>query len=155
MKAKKVALFGIVGFCMALAFKLAFAELRQQPTLSSELVGAWVGYEDGCVYFYRLVLETNNKGSCVVLFNDDPPDSYRVDEWRAIEGKLSLRLSPVTEDAEIIAITPSYLSALKMELVVRGVTNKWERKVSLYNERELLNRVNRTTKRPSKSRAKQ
>ena len=82
-----------------------------------------------------------------MLFNDETADSYRVDDWRMANGKLSLKLSPKSKNAEDIAMVVTYVDALKIGLVVKGVTNTWERKVSLYNEREFLNRANKTAKR--------
>jgi hypothetical protein len=131
---------------LLLPSKLLFAD-RTVPPTAKALFGAWVGYEDGSLYFYRLVLGTNGTGSCVVLFNDETADSYRVDDWRMANGKLSLKLSPKSKNAEDIAMVVTYVDALKIGLVVKGVTNTWERKVSLYNEREFLNRANKTAKR--------
>jgi hypothetical protein len=131
-----------------LSGELLFAD-RTVPPTAEALVGAWVGYEDGGLYFYRLVLATNGTGSCAVLFNNKTTDSYRVGDWRMAGGNLSLKLSPKSKDAEDITMTVTYVDALKIELVVKGVTNTWARKASLFNEREFLSRASKTANRDS------
>ena len=117
---------------------------RAIPPTSELLVGSWIGYEDGSLYFYRLVLAIKGTGSLSVLFNDETPEMYRVDDWRIADGKLSLKLSPKSKNAEEISITVTHVDALRMDLIVNGVTNKWQRKATVFNEREFLKRSNKT-----------
>ena len=138
-----LALWLVLGLCLT-AVCAVLAELQKQPPSSNEIVGSWVGYEDGGVYFYRIALETNSAGSCVVLFNGESRDNYSIDFWRMADGKLILKLTAKSAAAEQIALTVLYIDKLRMELNVSGVTNNWKRKAVLYNEREFLRRANQT-----------
>jgi hypothetical protein len=141
MKKKKfIFLILVYSLVFSIPSGLVFAD-RAIPPSAEALAGAWIGYEDGGLYFYRLVLEAGGVGSCAVLYNDQTAEIYSVDNWRMIDGKLSLKLSPKSKGAEEISLTVKYVDALKIELVIDGVPQKWERKASLFNEREFLDRV--------------
>lgn len=107
------------------------------------IAGAWVGYEDGCLYFYRLILQTNHTGSVVALYNGERASHYAVDDWRISDQVLTLKLSPRSENTEKILLTVKYVDAVKMEVTIKGTTNVWERKAVLHNESELLQSIRR------------
>jgi hypothetical protein len=126
---------------IVLGGRSSLADLKERPPKTDELVGAWVGYEGGGYCFYRLVLANDGKGSCVALFNDDAVDSYLVEHWELRDGVLTLRLTPTNRGAEKININVRYLNRFKMEVIISGLSEKWERKVLLFNERELQKRI--------------
>lgn len=121
------------------------------PPTAGTLVGDWIGYEDGGLVFYRISLASRGQGSCALLFNDSKLDAYTINDWHVGDGKLSLRLSPKSQNAEPIVITVNYVDALKMELVVSGIENKWHRKAMVFNEQEFNKRAKATAKQVKRS----
>src|SRR5437899_4042519 len=115
MKAKlSVLLVVLLACCVGLVAKVTLGDQVRQPPEPNMLVGTWIGFEDGCVYFYRLNLRTKGKGSLISLFNYEPAGVYAVDDWRLSDGQLSLSLVPKAANAEPMTLTSTYIDALKM-----------------------------------------
>jgi hypothetical protein len=140
-----------LGLSMVPGCRTAWGDLRRKPPEPGELTGAWVGYMDGGLSFYRLTLGGNGTGSCVVLYFDESVAVYTVGDWRVTGEKLSLTVSPASKDAEPIQLVVTHFGTLKIELVIKGVTTKWERKAILYNEREFVNRISKTAQQGTES----
>jgi hypothetical protein len=112
--------------------------------LQKELTGSWVGYDESCLHFYRLVLQERGIGSCFVLFKEEVAGVYDI-AWRVGTEGLLLTFRPTNRESEAILLTVTYVDLMRIETVVGGVARKWERKVCFYNERELLNRLHKCT----------
>src|SRR5947209_11346163 len=74
------------------------------PPTEQEMLGAWCGYEPGCVYFYSLVLENKNRGTCQVVFADNSVDTYTVGPWQIADGSLKIKLSPTKSPQDKISV---------------------------------------------------
>lgn len=126
---------------LALSFS---AENPVVPPNEKDILGAWSGYEDGCVYFYRVVLEKKEEGTCQVVFTDNTVDSYIIDHWQIRAGKLEMHLSPAKKKQERMKMNVVAVDNLSMEVVITGIHEKWRRKAVLYNEREFLKKLEKS-----------
>lgn len=134
-------------FLVAALTGLALLSLAENPVIppnEKDLLGAWSGYEEGCVYFYRVVLEKKERGTCQVVFNDNSVDSYVVDHWQIKAGKLAMQLSPAKEKQERMNMNVVEFDNLSMQIMVAGVDGNWQRKVVLFNELEFLKRLEKS-----------
>jgi hypothetical protein len=132
---------GAVLACLAL---FCFAEDPVIPPSEKELLGAWSGYEEGCVYFYRLVLDKQGRGTCQVVFTDDTVDSYVVDHWQIVAGKLEMQLTAAKEKQDKIEIRVVAFDNLSMQVTVAGSDRSWQRTAVLFNEREFLKKLEKS-----------
>ena len=123
---------------------IALADQPARHPLQKELVGPWAGYDEGCLGFYRFVLNEGGIGSCTVLFREELAGAYHV-KWHAQEGKLVLTCTPTNRDSQHMAITVTYVDLVRIEAVVKHTAGSWERKACFYNEREFLNRLRKAS----------
>ena len=124
----------------ALLLSIVFARQPVLPPPASELVGLWVGYENGYPYFYRLNLKTNNTGRLIIMFPEAEPDVYDL-HWRLNERKLILDALPLTKNSEVINCAVSNLTHRRMDIIISGGSNEWHRTARLLNERLLSARI--------------
>jgi hypothetical protein len=92
-----------------------------------------------------LVLSERGTGSCVVLFKEEVTGTYGI-AWHTGGQKLVLACVPSNRDLEAITITPVYVDLMRIQVVIKGKAEKWERMACLYNERELTNRLDKTSR---------
>src|SRR2546423_1328158 len=125
---------------LCLVETVAMADLKPRKLEKKEVVGTWVGYESGGAYFYRLDLRNRGTGSCVVLNFDSSHDNYMIEDWDLDNAQLFIKLSPSHPDSEPIAFAVNYTDNLRIELTIKGLREKWERKAILYHEKQFLQR---------------
>jgi hypothetical protein len=101
---------------------------------AKEMRGVWVGYDEACLYFYRLQLGDRGKGSLVARFAGESTELYNV-RWGLTNDCLRIELSPANERSEEIQLLPSHFDLQRIQLTVKGA--EWERTAVLYNERDL------------------
>jgi hypothetical protein len=114
------------------------------PPTEKDMLGAWSGYEDGCVYFYRVVLEKRGRGTCQVVFTDNTVDSYVVDHWQISAGKLEMQLTAAKAKQERMKISVLAFDNLSIQVIIAGIDGNWQRKAILFNEHEFLKKVEKS-----------
>ena len=109
------------------------------PADDKQLVGDWIGYQSDGLYFYRLALNRDGGGACVSVYQPDKSsDAYAVDPWRINGETLLINMSHLTGAGEGIAVSVSTWNNLQMELIIKGMTDNWQRKAILYKESEFV-----------------
>ena len=107
------------------------------PLQSQQILGTWIGYDQNSLVFYRLVFESNGKGSCAVVYEADLLSVYRVD-WATQALTLSIELSPRTNQSESAKVLVDYADSNDIQLTVTGEERSWKHKVVLHREKEIL-----------------
>jgi hypothetical protein len=132
--------FGILFLTVAADWATPKNSTRILPS-AQDLVGAWIGFDKDCVFFYRITLENRGRGKCEVLYGEKSIDSYNVDDWRVVSNKLVVTVSPVNRSSEEIEIRVTYVDHLSLEMNISCTSPRWERKAILFNEIELLRKL--------------
>ena len=140
------AAFSCLAICLTAAnLDSRLAADQQLPLSAQQVLGAWVGYDESCLKFYRLTLTAQGTGVCVVLFNEEVSGRYRV-SWSLRENKVLLELASIDQHSERVVATVATASSLRFEITIRGLDRMWERTATLYNERELQRRLRLCTR---------
>ena len=104
------------------------------PLRPSQLIGAWMGYDQDSVVFYRLLLENDGRGSCVVLCEDEFSGAYVVENWEVSGISLKLKLLPRTEKDEDLTMSVKFVDESEMQIIVRGRERDWEHTLVMHRE---------------------
>jgi len=113
-----------------------------RPSLDAdELRGGWIGYDQNCVSFYRLVLEGNNRGSCIVLYEKEFLSAYEIEKWKVTGRNLSLRIVPRTEGAEKINMAVQFVDESEMRIFVTGQERSWKHRLLMHREDQTLEKI--------------
>lgn len=120
------------------------------PVEPQSMVGSWVGYQAGELYFYRLTLAGDGKGSCVALYNDQAADRYLIPRWWIQDNRLSIHLAPRDRGSEPIEAVVTGFDPLRIDMKLMGLSNRWQRSLTLYNEHEWNKRTSRARKHSSR-----
>ena len=126
---------------------LQFSVFASRPTRvlsNSELIGEWIGFEDGFPFFIRLSLKQDGKGGFVITHpHSDPvakPEIYKVEKWGVKNRELLIKLSAPVQGYDAINFAVTEFSNYDMQIVLTGPTNTtWKFTASLYNEKEFNN----------------
>lgn len=122
---------------------LLICETRPAPLVQKDLVGAWAGCAQGCTEFYRLDLKSNGTGTFVVLSPRLEEDVYVISDWTIQADRLSAVLKPHRE-AEPITMKSLQLGRRYVQIEIQGLSVKWKRIVTLYNEKDWEERTRRS-----------
>jgi hypothetical protein len=129
-------------FCLlAAASFLTVGVLADRPVRTptkAELVGSWVGYDDDYPYFYRLNLLEDGTGRLILLRPAPRTDIYNVNQWELSGSTLLMQISPESNSSETVTCSIKSFDYLRMTILIKGTTNRWERTASLLNEKKLL-----------------
>ena len=122
----------------------AFADLPARIMSNSELVGQWIGFEDGFPFFLRLSLKQDGRGGFVITFpHSDPvgkPEIYKVEHWGVKGRELLVQLSPPVQGYDAINFKVTSFNSYNMQITLTGPTNTtWKFTASLNNEKEFNN----------------
>ena len=118
-----------------LAPAFTFGNPRLSPK-ASDVVGVWSGYSNHEEF---LRLELNKDGSGYLSFisgvRDASVDVYRVRKWTLSDWSVNVELQPLTRDAEPFQFqgVSCYYSYMECEFAGKD----WNRKATLYAERDL------------------
>jgi hypothetical protein len=118
----------------------------EPPFDDNAVVGSWIGYQSGGLYFYRLELTNNKKGSCIACYVDDSCEGYAVDFWRVSGKDLTIKLIPLKPQFESIQIKVNAFDGREMQVTVKDKAESWERKATLYKEKEFFRKASITEK---------
>jgi len=125
------------------SYQLAAQLNPKLPPTPEDFVGAWAGYDNDCLDFYRISLGKNSQGHCEVVHVEKPVHTYKIDHWEVVARNLVIPLLPNDWASESIKTTVTYFDPLSLHLTITASTGKWEAKATLYNEREFLKRLNK------------
>jgi hypothetical protein len=118
----------------------SLADYPPAPMKQADLLGLWVGYEQGGTDFYRLDLLSKGRGRLVVLRPDGRTSGYRV-SWLYVADRLSLEASAIGK-AEKIVCAANAIDYTRLRLTMSGAsTNEWTRSAVLFNEKLFRTKV--------------
>jgi hypothetical protein len=133
-----------VGLVAVLALSCA-SRSRYNPhavaTTPSNIKGSWIGYDQDCLLFYRLMFADEGKGLCVALFVDDTADVHRIKRWEFKDRDLVLDLLPATAGAERISMKVVAVDQREMRVEVSGGERSWSHQMILHREDDILRRT--------------
>jgi hypothetical protein len=123
-----------------------FSDQSPRRPVTSDLVGAWIGYENGSSSFYRLNLSEDAKGSLVTFYSDysDTYSVYKVEHWQLASDALILKVRSNIQTNVSVDCTIKAYDNMRIEMVLKGKivsdhhTNQWASTVSLINEKRLV-----------------
>ncbi len=121
----------------------AAADQLARHARPEELLGSWVGYDEGCLGFYRLILSKGGRGVCITLFREELAGKYPL-SWRLEGADLLIELTPTNREPGQLSFSVTYFDLVRIEAVLRETQRSWERKAILYNEREFMRRLKKT-----------
>lgn len=131
--------------CSTIASKVA------SPPEPHDLVGSWIGFEHDRLYFCRLELEASGKGYFAKMYTDNPALLYIVKSWSLSDRDLAIELLPVDEAAEPIYLKGA-ASRSEMLLEIGEPSTGWKRELRLFNEKQFMEKRDRTKQRIDKHR---
>jgi hypothetical protein len=112
------------------------ADKRVPPPDKTDLIGAWIGFDQDRVIFARIELDTDGTGFFSTTFaKDSPAYLYAVRKWSMDTNELHVSLSPVDKEAEQI-YARGVASANLIVLEIGGVNARWKSKITLYGEED-------------------
>ena len=153
MKTKPKRLWYIIGFLSTLLLGLAaYGTKYATPPDRSQLVGSWFGFDENRLYFCRLELGADGKGVFSKVYVNDPARLYSVEKWSLTEFALALELKPVDKELEEIYLK-GFADSTELSLEMGGVSNKWKRQITLFNEQEFLTKNKKNVERIAKFKA--
>jgi len=126
---------------------LASGDAKLGKSRSSEdVLGAWLGFDQDGVTFYRIELDNSQTGVCAVSHpGNEEVEIYRIKQWTLDKGPLEMNLLPVTTGAEKIYFKElMYSRASKAQFEVGGINGRWKRVVVLCKEAEFEKRAKLT-----------
>ena len=130
------------------------ADTRVQPPAATDLIGAWVGYQEVGLEFCRLELDADGKGFFASTVLDQPAQLHLVKDWSVNEFDIKLTLTPVDDKRE-----PIYLRGQagwdRMKLEMGGIRIGWKRELILVREQPWLEKNKRVQERIEKYRKEQ
>jgi hypothetical protein len=131
----------------------AASDTPAPPPKSSDVVGVWGGYSNHND-FLRLEIDKDGSGflSFVSDVRDAPVGVYRVRKWTLSNWSLALELEPLTRDAEPFQFQRVRIGYTEMECEFAG--KGWDRKATLFSERDLRDLSKRAQKAIIKERRK-
>lgn len=121
---------------------IALADKPVAPPKPSALVGAWIGFDEEWLTFYRLELTGDGKGCFADAFLEQKPSLWRVETWELKGFDIAVKLKPV-RDAEPLLIKKALYDSRALTLEVGGLQDKWSAKVTLFNEKTWENHASR------------
>ncbi|MEW6304990.1 MAG: hypothetical protein AB1705_16060 [Verrucomicrobiota bacterium] len=128
-----IALLGCVHF----AFKASGKTLPRAP-IPEQYVGAWVGFDQDSVNFYRLELDENRSGYLAKSLPRNPSevDVYKIVKWDINGFGMAIEFAPHGDTPEPIYLTnkTALVSLVAIDFEVGGTRNRWTRSARLYRE---------------------
>ena len=118
------------------ATTVGYANKPARPPQLSDAVGVWSGYSNH-YDFLRLDFDKDGSGylSFISVVRDAPVAVYRVKKWSLSEWNVTLELEPLTRGAEPFQFTRVRCYYHYMECEYGG--KRWDRKATLFAERDL------------------
>ncbi|HXJ88592.1 MAG TPA: hypothetical protein VMS18_17360 [Candidatus Binatia bacterium] len=112
------------------------ATKKSIPPTEKDLIGVWIGWEEGQLAFTRVDLRANSMGYCARIFAGTDPEVYQIRRWSMDGWNLKIDLTPISPKIESI-----YLVGLGgrgyLQLKVSAVGGKWHRKLVLLPESDV------------------
>jgi hypothetical protein len=139
----------IVIFLLAVVI-ISVANKKATPPSANELVGAWIGFNNGGSEFTRLELYGDGSGFYAVvapvnfISHDYGVQLYKIRKWKIEGWRISFDLSPATSNPEPTNMT-GQISLSSLNLEVRGAKLQWKRQSTLHME-SLLDGSNKQTR---------
>jgi hypothetical protein len=137
----------------ALTF-FTWAETRVQPPAATNLIGAWVGYQEDGLKFCRLELNADGKGFFASTVLDQPAQLHLVTEWSVNDFDIKLILTPVDDKKEPIFLR-GQAGWRELKLEMGGILSGWQRKLNLIQEQPWLEKNKRVKEHIDKYRKEQ
>jgi hypothetical protein len=126
----------VVTVALFAAVVSTFADYPARPPKFADVVGVWSGYSNHHD-FLRLALDRDGTGylSIISVVRDSPVDVYRVRTWTLSEWSVTLELEPITREAEPFQFqrVSCYYHHMECEFAGKG----WDRKTTLFAERDV------------------
>ena len=119
------------------------------PTMEI-IAGAWIGFNEDDLYYYRLALNTNGTGMCANTFVSDPASLYRVPHWALNGYNIDISLEPIDANAEPIWMKGKTAGG-RLNLEIGGKTLNWKRKLKMYRESDVHEKHDRVKARMQKA----
>jgi hypothetical protein len=127
-------------FALTSATKIAAQEQnRATPPTMDDLVGAWIGFEDGGSEFIRAELHRDGSGYLAMvspsnfITHDYGVQIYRVNKWSVNGRHIAYDLVPISSNAEPAQASAEFVvSSLRLNL--HGIKRRWKIESALYME---------------------
>ena len=133
-----------------IAFALAAHEKIVPPPQIDKVADTWVGFTSDDVKYFRLTLNKMEPGMCAYTFVREPAELYRVTKWTLDDYAIDITLEPVDPNAEPIWMKGT-TTGWHLNLEIGGKKLKWQRKLKLYRETDVLNAHERVKARMEKA----
>ena len=123
---------------------------RATPPAAKELVGTWIGFDEGELTFTRLELHADLTGYLArvspadTILHDYGVKIYRVNKWSISDWNVAIDLTPMSSNAEVVYLK-GRAGMADLDLEIGGLNKKWKLKVLLYPESR-IETSNRETK---------
>ena len=112
------------------------ATKRSIPPTEKDLIGVWIGFEEGQLTFTRLDLRANSIGYCARISAGSDAEVYRIRNWSIRGWDLQIDVIPLSPNVESI-----YLKGLGgrayLQLRIGAVGGRWQRKLVLSPELDI------------------
>jgi hypothetical protein len=116
----------------------ALADRQLVPPDMNSLQGAWIGFDDNFLTFYRVELNKNGGGVCANTFVDQPPILYVIKRWSINDYQVTINLVPLERGDEYISMKGRADQAAVLRLEVSATFGGWKRRLELARETELV-----------------
>jgi hypothetical protein len=136
-----VLIFGVV---LSAAPNGVAATKKATPPSAKELVGVWVGFDNGQLTFTRLDLRSDSTGFCARV---SPPDTmlhdqgvhvYRILKWTVNGWDIEIQMSPLS-NATNVGYVKGHIGLASLRLTIGGPENGgWKEEPFLHPEGRLL-----------------
>ena len=127
------------------------ADKTVPPPSREQMAGAWIGFDEDRLNFYRLEFDLGKTGFCSIVFVNEGPDLYRIARWELESRNLILDLVPIDKEAEPISVK-GFAESDQLTLEVSSLKNNWKRKLILFNETQINAKNDRNKSRIRKHR---
>jgi len=127
------------------------ATKKSIPPTEKDLVGVWIGYEEGQMTFTRLDLRNDSTGYCArISAGSHVVDIHRIRKWSLRGWDLSVDMTPMSPNVARLYLKGwggrAYLQVKIGTLEGNKIEGKWNRTLVLSPESE-VERCNQETKR--------
>lgn len=127
--------WGLTIIALFLALGTLLASTIRADYKSAAVCGAWFGYSEDQLAFLRLELDNDNTGYMSIKYlPTSSSELYHVVNWQLKGPFVELQVNPIDQGTEKAALSQLTFLGSSLEGNLKG--KNWERKTTLFNEKQ-------------------